>query len=429
MSDQAIGHAPSTSAPTPCENCGTELQGHYCHICGQSMHSPVRHVGHAVEEVFESFWHLDGRVFRTLRDLLVPGKVALQYLAGHRVRYIAPLRMFVILSLLTFFIGQMTVDIESSGAASTSTDLGPITRAQSEAEVREARDRLLAEVTEARREIADNAPIPGLDAVMIREEVRIRGEADNRIVQLRRAAMRAGRNAGDGRPEADGPDADAAPGDEVATVDPTPGDDPTASGETGASEPEWEGPLFSTDSEAWNPQKNRVQIGWLPDFANDWLTRRLGYANDNVQRMNDRPGLYAQTFMKALPSALFVLVPVFALLLKFAYLFKRRLYLEHMVIALYSHCFLLLALAAIFLLSGLGGAVKASMPWLSLSTTLAATGIGLWAPLYLLLMQKRAYGQGWPMTILKYLVVGFIYFMMLSTAAAVMFVVTLAKPT
>ena len=95
-----------------CENCATPLQGDYCHACGQPVHSPTRHFGHAIEEVLESFWHLDGRVFRTLRDLMVPGRIARNYLAGQRVRYIAPLRLFVILSLLTFFIGKLVVHVD-----------------------------------------------------------------------------------------------------------------------------------------------------------------------------------------------------------------------------------------------------------------------------------------------------------------------------
>ena len=66
------GHA----SPVACENCGSTLQGHYCHVCGQRVHNPLRNFRHAVEEVFESFWHLDGRIFRTLRDLTVPGRVA-----------------------------------------------------------------------------------------------------------------------------------------------------------------------------------------------------------------------------------------------------------------------------------------------------------------------------------------------------------------
>ena len=42
----------------------------------------------------------------------------------------------------------------------------------------------------------------------------------------------------------------------------------------------------------------------------------------------------------------------------------------------------------------------------------------LWMPLYLLLMQKRVYGQGWPMTLLKYMVLGFCYFILLSLGVA-----------
>ncbi len=375
-----------------CENCHAPLQGEYCHDCGQSVHNPVRHAGHALEEVFESFWHLDGRVFRTLRDLMFPGRVVLNYLAGHRVRYIPPLRMFVILSVLTFFIGKLTLHVGEGPVVVDVDDTG-IRQSQTVADVEQRRDKLLADLADARKDAGDS-PIPGVDATLIAAEVRIRGEADNRIVELREAAR-----------ERAGAPADATPA-------------PVPSG----------GSLFSSKSERWNPQKNRVQIDWLPGFANEWLTHRLGVANDNMQRMDGRADLYFQAFMKSLPSALFVLVPVFALLLKLAYLFKRRLYLEHMVVALYSHCFLLLALTAIFLLSGLAGAATGMLGWLGPLSTLGVVALLLWMPAYLLFTQKRVYQQGWPMTLLKYLVIGNIYFFLLTLAASLMFIVTLAKP-
>ena len=59
-SDNAASH---DAYPTHCENCGAPLQGHYCHDCGQSVVNPVRHAAHVMEEVFEAFWHLDGRIF------------------------------------------------------------------------------------------------------------------------------------------------------------------------------------------------------------------------------------------------------------------------------------------------------------------------------------------------------------------------------
>ena len=38
-----------------------------------------------------------------------------------------------------------------------------------------------------------------------------------------------------------------------------------------------------------------------------------------------------------LPQTLIVLMPIFALMLKIAYWFKRRLYMEHLIVALHSH--------------------------------------------------------------------------------------------
>jgi hypothetical protein len=40
-----------------------------------------------------------------------------------------------------------------------------------------------------------------------------------------------------------------------------------------------------------------------------------------------------------------------------------------------------------------------------------------WMPIYLLLMQKHVYRQGWTMTVLKYCVLGFSYVMLLSFGA------------
>ena len=111
------GHRPSsgtpvneTTTPVACANCHTPLHGAYCHHCGQAAHNPLKSVAHAIEDVFESFWHLDGRIFRSLYELWIPGRIASNYLAGQRVRYLPPLRLFVVLSLFAFFAAQLAVD-------------------------------------------------------------------------------------------------------------------------------------------------------------------------------------------------------------------------------------------------------------------------------------------------------------------------------
>lgn len=397
--DAGTAPAPDAGPPAPktCENCDTPLQGHYCHHCGQSMHNPIRHAGHAIEEFFEAFWHLDGRVFRTLRDLMVPGRVACGYIEGHRQRYIAPLRLFVILSVLAFFIGQVSLDIDSD-PMKIGTDVSEITAATTEEEVRQVRDRMLADLQDARE---GGAQVPGVDGFLLTTQVQIRGEAADRIAELRQASGAAPAGEDDG-------------GTSVETAE------PEASAATSAAPS-----VFVSGTPSWDT--GPVQIDWLPGFVNRWLTGRFAHVGENVERMGTRRDLWVQAILAALPTALFLLVPLFALLLKLAYVFKGRLYLEHLVVALYSHVFLLLALTAVFLLSGLGSFAETSIRWLSHLSWIGVSLLLIWMPTYLLLMQKRVYGQGWPMTILKYVVIGYIYMMLLSLVAVLTVVFTLTK--
>jgi hypothetical protein len=101
---------PHHAAPpgTPCANCATELLGPWCHACGQlgeDFHrSWFRLIGESIEGVF----HFDGRVWRTLPDLVLrPGRLTRQYLEGHRAPQVPPLRLFLVVLLLLFFVGSI----------------------------------------------------------------------------------------------------------------------------------------------------------------------------------------------------------------------------------------------------------------------------------------------------------------------------------
>lgn len=376
---------------THCENCHEPLHGPYCHACGQSVASPVRHVGHAIEDVFESFWHLDGRVFRTLRHLLSPGRVALEYLAGHRVRYIAPLRLFVILSLITFFVGKLTVHAEGP-AFEVNAGNTRFAQMQTVAEVERARDDALRKISAAEREAART---PGASPALVIARTQVEGAAAARIAELRGKAP--AQPAGTASPDAK----------------PQPADAPAA---PPSAPPAAKPPGVSLGGE-WNPEKNPIQVAWLPEFANRWLTDRAARAQRNLATMGTNQDALLQAFMGAIPTALFVLVPVFALLLKVFYLGSRRLYLEHLAVALYSHAFMLLALLASFLLAALGNAFAARAGLVESLATLGTVLLWCWVPIYLLLMQKRVYRQGWLATSLKYIVIGWVYVVLVSFAA------------
>jgi hypothetical protein len=143
---------------TPCANCDTPLQGAYCHNCGQLAESFERSVWHLVVEGFESFFHFDGRFWRTLPDLVRrPGRLTRDYLEGKRAGQIPPLRLFLVVLLLVFFTGGMNGNHGESAQvqAKSIQELKPAERAQAEKALGEAH------LSVAPIVLADDAAKPG----------------------------------------------------------------------------------------------------------------------------------------------------------------------------------------------------------------------------------------------------------------------------
>ncbi|HEY1926050.1 MAG TPA: DUF3667 domain-containing protein [Caulobacteraceae bacterium] len=144
---------------TPCASCRTTLQGPWCHACGQlgeDFHrSWVRLAGESVEGVF----HMDGRVWRTLPDLVLrPGRLTRRYLDGQRAPQIPPLRLFLVVLLVLFACGALSA---SFGPMSVNqADLTPTQRADVERAVAKAKAGQLsdAERQALRRELRAARP-------------------------------------------------------------------------------------------------------------------------------------------------------------------------------------------------------------------------------------------------------------------------------
>src|SRR5881396_2200287 len=89
---------------THCENCGTQLSGKYCSVCGQPAIDYRRSFRHVIVDVLDSFLNWDSKFFATLGLLIVkPWKLTNEFLAGKRVRYLHPLRLYLLASILFFF--------------------------------------------------------------------------------------------------------------------------------------------------------------------------------------------------------------------------------------------------------------------------------------------------------------------------------------
>ncbi len=115
-------------------------------------------------------------------------------------------------------------------------------------------------------------------------------------------------------------------------------------------------------------------------------------------RLNAMPrGEALRTLMEAFeenaPLGVFVMMPLFALILKLLYVRRKRFYVEHFVFALHVHAFAFLTLTMILLIP----------------SPLVGTLLLIWFLVYLFVALRRVYGQGVVRTLLKYFALGISY--------------------
>ena len=88
-----------------CLNCGSALQGRFCHQCGQENIEPKESFLHLLGHLISHEFHFDSKFFSTAKHLLLtPGFLTKEYMAGRRVSYLDPIRMYIFLSAFFFLV-------------------------------------------------------------------------------------------------------------------------------------------------------------------------------------------------------------------------------------------------------------------------------------------------------------------------------------
>jgi len=88
-----------------CLNCGTNLHGRFCHICGQENIQNHQNFISLTKHFVYDIFHFDGKFFDTLKYLLFkPGAVAKEYVKGKRLKYLDPIRMYLFTSAVFFLL-------------------------------------------------------------------------------------------------------------------------------------------------------------------------------------------------------------------------------------------------------------------------------------------------------------------------------------
>ena len=370
------------AAPKPCGNCGAPMHGPYCYACGQPEKGMIRHLASVMADVADTIFNVDSRIFRSILPLyLRPGFLTNEYFAGRRTRYVTPFRLFFFLCVISFFAIQFTIDIDDNSFNFVDeSSTGGIEHAQT---VEDADRHLKAALDGIATARAATGAAKSATRRLDRAEKDVREKATQRLAYLkaRQAAIAAGH---------------------------APPPEPKDDGE----------PTLMFAGTPWDPAAHPIEIAWLPEFANARLNSMAAHAKENLLAARKHPAEAVARLFSVLPQTLFVLMPLFALMLKIAYVFKRRLYMEHLMVALHSHAFIFLSLLVLVVLHLLIGRATAGAGWMLPILALLRAAAWTWIPLYLFLMAKRVYRQGWWMTTFKFCLVGFCYLFLISFGLA-----------
>jgi hypothetical protein len=148
----------------------------------------------------------------------------------------------------------------------------------------------------------------------------------------------------------------------------------------------------------------RFNTGNVP--MDSLLNERL----DHFRRMEPRDAArqLIRGYLDHVPQMMFIMLPLFAALLKVLYAGSRRFYVEHFVFALHLHAF---AFLTYLVMIGVRWPPLVGVLW-------------LWLFVYGLVALKQVYGQGWFVTGVKYAMLGVSYTVAVTIAAVLTFAAT-----
>jgi uncharacterized protein DUF3667 len=140
-----MGSGPGSAV---CHNCGESLSGRFCAACGQKAGPLNPTFRDLVHDFTHELLHVDGRIFQSVKKLLLsPGFLTLELFKGRRARWISPLRLYLVFSLLYFAASassteNMRVTVGGGSSAENADDLARL-GFKSEQELQETAQRAL----------------------------------------------------------------------------------------------------------------------------------------------------------------------------------------------------------------------------------------------------------------------------------------------
>lgn len=381
-----------------CHNCGAFVDGAYCSTCGQKHQQQRQSLGQFLKEGFSEYFGVDGRFWTTTKALLfAPGKLTNAWLRGQRTAYLRPLRIYLIATVTFFFllslidpVGSLEEAVEQFTSPDTLTtvadQLTAIDRQITESDARlathtDTADSLQSVYDQMRVAfVSDSTANSGStsdledrrseleDVADELEDAIDDAEDEQKDHELKRKRLSLQKDILMTIP----PDSLIRPAtyDEIASI-------AFPDGETNINLP-----------------------SWMPKGKSVDRVNRARSTSEKAQAYTD----LGRSIIERLPLAIFLMLPVFALILKIIYIRRDYFYTEHLVFGLHTHAFAFTIFSVSIILTSLLNKVD-SLQGVNIVTLL---GIGI-AILYFVVATKIVYKQSWLKTLFKIFLLSTIY--------------------
>lgn len=366
---------PDATGVMSCRDCAATFAApaNFCPQCGQETRVTLPRVLDFLREAADETIGISGRLPRTLRLLMLqPGRLTNEYIAGHRQRYVRPMRLYLSVSLLFFgLLGLATSDLGWIHLYQLDVNLGR-DAAQETKPAEPAKE-------PADKSTAPSAADPAADPKQKLPEVDLSGL--DRTAPRSKAASKGSADP----PQTVGGIADEVRSDFARDL----ARDRAKADQTGEASKTME----TGDDD---------HLTGLP-----WLEERLKPYRSMSKKQFFRT--LTQGAQANAPYAVFILMPLAAFWYQLFYVFRGRRYAEHLLHAVHLHCFAF-CIGTIALL-----------PWPAGWRTWMVLAVGLYA----WLAERRVYRSGWIRAGIGTVIGSFLYFIGISIVGSLLAVLAL----
>ena len=150
-----------------------------------------------------------------------------------------------------------------------------------------------------------------------------------------------------------------------------------------------------------------INLPFFDEQTNTNLRRAMGaQAETNINSMIEDPSEFFRGYLEYITVFILLMIPLLALIQKLIYIRSGHFYVEHLVLTLHNHAFIIFIVFVNSLIDLVNGS---RIPIISSAFGYLGAAIYIWMWVYLFLSLKNYFQQGYGITLLKYLTTTILY--------------------